>query len=146
VDARLVMALVAAESAFRPDAVSRCGALGLGQLMPFTAEGFGICDPFSIDENIRGTFAYLDREIARWADYNYPLDRVLAAYNAGPSAVERYTDPPNDGIPPYEETVNYVRIVINYYFYMLPEEERAELLIGRTRHVNQANGIVQLAQ
>lgn len=146
VDARLVMALVAAESAFRPDAVSRCGALGLGQLMPFTAEGFGICDPFNIDDNIRGTFTYLDREIARWAEYNYPLDRVLAAYNAGPSAVQRYTDAPHHGIPPYEETVNYVRRVINYYFYLLPEGERAEKLNGYTRHVTETDGSVQLAQ
>lgn len=146
VDARLVMALVAAESAFRPDAVSRCGAQGLGQLMPFTAEGFGICDPFSIDENIRGTFTYMDREIARWAEENYPLDRVLAAYNAGPSAVQRYTDAPHYGIPPYEETINYVRRVINYYYYLLPEEERTGKLHGYTRHVTETNGSLQLAQ
>ncbi len=125
VDPRLVMALVACESNFRPEAVSRCGAQGLGQLMPFTSDRFGVDDPFDINENIRATFAYLDREIDRWASYNYPLDRILAAYNAGPGAVEQYTDAPYHGIPPYDETVNYVRNVVNNYFFMLPEEERA---------------------
>jgi len=146
VDARLVMALVACESSFRPDAVSRAGAQGLGQLMPFTAERFGVSDPFDVNENIRATFAYLAREIERWASHNYPLDRVLAAYNAGPNAVERYTDPPHNGIPPYQETVNYVRRVVNIYFYLLPEEERAEMLRGQSRHITEENGIIQLAQ
>lgn len=134
VDARLVMALVACESSFRPDAVSRCGAEGLGQLMPFTSARFGVDDPFDIDENIRATFAYLEREFSRWADYNYTLDRVLAAYNAGPNAVERYNDPPYDGIPPYEETVNYVGKVVNNYYWMLPEEEREARIRGESRH------------
>ncbi len=146
VDARLVMALVACESSFRPDAVSHAGAQGLGQLMPFTAERFGVEDPFDIDENIRATFAYLAREIERWAGQHWPLDRILAAYNAGPNAVEQYTDPPHDGIPPYQETINYVRRVVNIYFYLLPEGERAELLLGQSRHITEENGSVQLAQ
>lgn len=146
VDARLVMALVACESSFRPEAVSRCGAQGLGQLMPFTADRFGVEDPFDIDENIRATFAYLDREINRWTGLNYPLDRILAAYNAGPGAVEQYTDAPYHGIPPYEETVNYVRKVVNIYYYLLPEGERGVKLSGQSRHVTETNGSVQLAQ
>jgi len=138
VDARLVMALVATESSFRPNVVSHAGAQGLGQLMPFTAERFGVEDPFDIDENIRATFAYLDREIDRWVDYNFQLDRMLAAYNAGPGAVERYTDAPHHGIPPYTETQNYVRIVVNRYFYFLPEEERTgKLGSGQTRYFDQ---------
>ncbi len=144
VDARLVMALVACESNFRPDAVSHAGAQGLGQLMPFTADGFGINDPFNIDENIRGTFTYLAREYERWTGYDYRLDRMLAAYNAGPGAVERYTDAPNYGIPPYQETMNYVPKVINYYFYFIPEAERYDLLAGETRYVIEANGTVRL--
>ena len=146
VDPRLVMALVACESSFRPEAVSRCGAQGLGQLMPFTSERFGVEDPFDIDENIRATFAYLDREINRWNGFNYPLDRILSAYNAGPGAVEQYTDAPYHGIPPYEETVNYVRKVVNIYFYLLPEEERGVKLSGQSRHVVETNGSVQLAR
>jgi soluble lytic murein transglycosylase-like protein len=145
VDARLVMALVACESSFRPEAVSRCGAQGLGQLMPFTAERFGVEDPFDIDENIGATFQYLERELERWSGYSYPLDRVLAAYNAGPSAVEEYSDAPYYGVPPYSETVNYVRRVVNIYFYLLPEGERARFLRGQSRHVAEANGTVYLA-
>jgi len=146
VDARLVMALVATESSFRPDAVSHAGAQGLGQLMPFTSEGLGVSDAFDINENIRGTFTYLDRELSRWESYNYTLDRVLAAYNAGPGAVERYSDAPNHGIPPYEETQNYVPRVINIYFYFLPENERAEYLSGKSRFVTETNGTLQLAR
>ncbi len=124
VDARLVMALVATESSFRPDAVSHAGAQGLGQLMPFTSDRFGVEDPFDIDENIRATFAYLAREIERWDGHDYQLDRILASYNAGAGAVERYSDSPHFGIPPYNETQNYVRIVVNRYFFFLPEDER----------------------
>jgi len=137
VDARLVMALVATESSFRPNAVSRSGAQGLGQLMPFTSDRFGVEDPFNVDENIRATFAYLAREIERWSGYNYPLDRILAAYNAGPGAVEQYTDPPHNGLPPYDETVNYVGKVVNRYFYFLPVEEREEKIRGQSRHYDE---------
>ncbi len=145
VDARLVMALVACESSFRPDAVSRVGAQGLGQLMPFTAERFGVNDPFDIDENIRATFQYLEREIERWQDHNYPLDRILSAYNAGPGAVEQYTDAPHYGIPPYAETVDYVQKVVNIYFYLLPEGERVRFLRGQSRHVIETNNSVSMA-
>jgi hypothetical protein len=145
VDARLVMALVACESNFHPNAVSRCGAQGLGQLMPSTADSFGIDDPFSIDGNIQGTFAYLAREIDRWEGFDHPLDRILAAYNAGPGAVEQYSDAPYYGIPPYEETVNYVSKVINIYYYLLPEEERGTYLGGQSRHIVQENGTIRLA-
>jgi len=141
VDARLVMALVATESSFRPDAVSHCGAEGLGQLMPYTAENFGVSDSFDIDENIRATFAYLAREIERWNGQDYELDRILAAYNAGPGAVERYTNAPHYGIPPYEETVNYVRLVVNRYFYFLPEGEREALIGTRSRHYTDLLGL-----
>lgn len=133
VDARLVMSLVACESSFRPDAVSHAGAEGLGQLMPFTSERFEVSDPFDIDENIEATFAYLDRELERWGGYNYSIDRVLAAYNAGPNAVQQYTDAPYHGIPPYRETQNYVPKVIGYYFLFLPAEERPEKLMSGTR-------------
>lgn len=110
VDPRLVMALVVAESSFRPNAVSSAGAMGLGQLMPATARGFGIRDAFDPIQNLYGTVKYLERELYRWRGQPNQLDLVLAAYNAGPGAVKRY-----GGIPPYAQTQNYVRIVKKHY-------------------------------
>ncbi|MCG3152858.1 MAG: Membrane-bound lytic murein transglycosylase F [bacterium] len=127
VDARLVMALVAAESSFNPSAVSRAGAQGLGQLMPYTAEGLNVADPFDINQNIRGTYAYLKREFERWAGYPDVLDRVLASYNAGPGAVKKH-----NGIPPYAETQAYVPKVLGFYCAILQPHERAAHLKGHT--------------
>lgn len=109
-DPRLVMAVVAAESRFRCNAVSKCGALGLGQLMPGTAKGLGIRDPLDPIQNLYGTVKYLEREMYRWRGASNKVDLVLASYNAGPGAVERY-----GGVPPYKETQSYVRIVKKYY-------------------------------
>jgi soluble lytic murein transglycosylase len=102
----LVKAVIAAESAFRSDAVSRKGAQGLMQLMPDTAEQMGVENPFEPDQNVRGGTSYLRSMIERYGD----LGRALAAYNAGPSAVDRY-----GGIPPYRETRDYVDRVLTYY-------------------------------
>jgi len=102
----LVKAVIAAESDFNPEAVSRAGAQGLMQLMPGTAASMGISDPLRPDENVRGGSRYLAEMIARYGD----LSRALAAYNAGPAAVDRY-----GGIPPYRETRDYVRRVLTYY-------------------------------
>ena len=110
VDPRLVMALIVAESSFRPEAVSSAGAMGLGQLMPATARGFGIRDAFDPVQNLYGTVKYLERELYRWRGQPNQIDLVLAAYNAGPGAVKRY-----GGIPPYAQTQNYVRIVKKNY-------------------------------
>ncbi|MEO7994325.1 MAG: lytic transglycosylase domain-containing protein [bacterium] len=132
VDARLVMALVATESNFNPNAVSPVGAQGLGQLMPFTADSLNVADPFDIDSNIRGTFIYLDREFRRWQGQDHVLDRVLASYNAGPGAVTKY-----NGIPPYEETKNYVRRVVNIYCAILQPHEREAHLRGNTQYDQQ---------
>lgn len=132
VDARLVMALVAAESSFNPSAVSHAGAQGLGQLMPYTAEGLNVADPFDINQNIRGTFAYLQREFVRWNGRADVLDRVLASYNAGPGAVSKY-----DGIPPYAETEKYVPKVLNYYCAILQPHERSAHLTGHTIYASQ---------
>lgn len=95
-----VRAIIHAESAFDPAAVSPKGAQGLMQLIPATAARFGVVDPFDPAENIRGGVEYLAYLLAR-----YEGDRQLAtaAYNAGEGAVDRY-----DGIPPYPETQNYV--------------------------------------
>jgi len=107
VDPRMVMAVVAAESAFRPNAVSGVGALGLGQLMPATARAYGVNNPFDPLQNLYGTIKYIEREQHRWGK-NPKL--IFAAYNAGPGAVMKY-----GGVPPYRETQNYVVTVKKYY-------------------------------
>jgi len=102
----LVKAVIAAESAFDSDAVSLKGAQGLMQLMPDTAEQMGVADPFEPAQNVRGGTSYLRSMIDRYGD----LSRALAAYNAGPSMVDRY-----GGIPPFPETQDYVDRVLTYY-------------------------------
>jgi soluble lytic murein transglycosylase len=102
----LVKAVIAAESLFDTDAVSRKGAQGLMQLMPTTASKLGVADPFSADQNVRGGVRYLREMLDRYGD----MRRALAAYNAGPKAVDRY-----HGIPPYPETRAYVQRVMTYY-------------------------------
>ncbi len=102
----LVKAVIAAESRFDTDAVSGKGAQGLMQLMPTTASKLGVADPFSADQNVRGGVRYLREMLDRYGD----MGRALAAYNAGPSAVDHYR-----GIPPYPETRAYVRRVMTYY-------------------------------
>jgi soluble lytic murein transglycosylase len=102
----LVKAVIAAESNFDPEAVSRKGARGLMQLMPATAEELGVEDPLEPTDNVRGGTRYLRSMLDRYGD----LTRALAAYNAGPSAVDRY-----GGVPPYRETQDYVNRVLTYY-------------------------------
>ncbi|MEN8183905.1 MAG: lytic transglycosylase domain-containing protein [Myxococcota bacterium] len=102
----LLKAVIAAESRFNPVAVSPKGAQGLMQLMPATARDLGVQDPFEAEDNVRGGALYLRRLMDRYGD----LSRALAAYNAGPTAVDRYR-----GIPPYRETRQYVDRVLTYY-------------------------------
>ncbi len=111
VDARLVVALVAVESSWEPQAVSPGGARGLGQLMPATARGLGV-DPVDPSANLHGTVIHLAGLIARYARFA-PAERyarAIAAYNAGGAAVERY-----GGVPPYRETRLEVRRVIGLW-------------------------------
>jgi soluble lytic murein transglycosylase-like protein len=98
------LAVIAVESSGRRDAVSHAGAQGLMQLIPATAERFGVADPFDPAENIRGGVAYLD-----WLMEEFDRDPVLvlAAYNAGEGAVRR-----SGGVPDYTETRNYVPRVL----------------------------------
>ena len=102
----LVKAVIAAESAFDSEAVSRKGAKGLMQLMPETALDMGVSNPFEPAQNVRGGTTYLRAMIDRYGD----LGRALAAYNAGPTTVDRY-----GGIPPFRETQDYVDRVLAYY-------------------------------
>ena len=103
----LVKAVIAAESGFDPEAVSRKGAQGLMQLMPTTAERMGVDDALDPWQNIDGGTRYLSQMIERFPG---ELALALAAYNAGPEAVKRHR-----GVPPYEETRTYVRRVLRYY-------------------------------
>jgi len=107
IDVELLASVVHAESDFNSHAVSRAGARGLMQLMPGTAAELGVGDAFAPDENIAGGAAYLDALLTRYHD---DLALALAAYNAGPAAVDRYR-----GIPPYRETRAYVARVMNEF-------------------------------
>ena len=102
----LVKAVIAAESRFDSEAVSHKGAQGLMQLMPSTAAVLGVADPLAAEQNVRGGVRYLREMLDRYGD----MQRALAAYNAGPTAVDRYR-----GIPPYQETRDYVKRVLTYY-------------------------------
>jgi hypothetical protein len=106
-DVDLLASVVKAESNGNAHAVSRAGAQGLMQLMPGTATGLGVQDTFEPGENVRGGSAYLDELLTK---YHENLALALAAYNAGPAAVDKH-----HGIPPYHETRVYVARVIHEF-------------------------------
>jgi len=107
IDADLLASVVRAESNGNARAVSRAGAEGLMQLMPATASQLGVRDSFAPEQNIGGGTAYLDALLTRYHD---DIALAVAAYNAGPAAVDRY-----HGIPPYAETRAYVARVIREF-------------------------------
>jgi soluble lytic murein transglycosylase-like protein len=105
----LVRSIMAAESGFSPTAVSAKGAVGLMQLMPETAQEFA-ADPSVPEQNVEAGTRYLSWLLRRYADRRDQLRRAIAAYNAGPGAVDRYR-----GVPPYRETRLYVARVLRFY-------------------------------
>ena len=109
VEPNLVKAVVKVESSNNPNAVSKAGGIGLGQLLPSTAKAMGV-NPYNPEDNIKGTVKYLDYLNKK---FNGDTKKVLASYNAGPNAVQKH-----NGIPPYKETQNYVKKV---------EKEKAKL-------------------
>lgn len=106
VPVELLKAIGRAESDFNPNAVSRCGAQGVMQLMPATAKSLGVIDSFDAEQNIMGGSKYITGLLKK---YDGDVKLALAAYNAGSGNVAKY-----GGIPPFEETQNYVKKVINY--------------------------------
>lgn len=118
VDPRLVVSMILAESHFNPNATSRSGAMGLGQLMPGTAKALGVDNPYDPVQNLGGSINYLRSRLDTFAAHSLPGGGIsfeqaalaMAAYNAGADAVKKY-----NGIPPYIQTQNYVRKVISIY-------------------------------
>lgn len=106
-DPDLVLSVIHVESCFDPEAVSPVGAHGLMQLMPATAVELGVTDRFDPAQNITGGTRYLASMLDR---FNGDLDLALAAYNAGPGAVERH-----DGVPPFPETQRYIERIRAHY-------------------------------
>lgn len=107
VDPKLVRAIIQVESDYDTDAVSRKGAMGLMQLIPATAEQYGVRNPFNAQQNVEGGVNYLKYLLKL---FNGDVTLSLAAYNAGPHTVLN-----RGGVPPYSETINYVRKVRSLY-------------------------------
>lgn len=102
----LLKAVAKTESNYNPNAVSRCGAQGVMQLMPSTAKGLGVEDPLDAEQNIMGGAKYLSQKLNM---YDGNVELALASYNAGSGNVAKY-----GGVPPFKETQNYIKRVLSY--------------------------------
>jgi hypothetical protein len=129
IDAALLASIIHAESDGRVNAVSPAGAEGLMQLMPGTAQQFGVRNAFRPDQNITGGAAYLDQLLDRYDPRNdaHGLALALAAYNAGPAAVDRY-----HAVPPYPETRAYVNRVLREFMRRKLALQRAQAASPKT--------------
>lgn len=107
IESSLIKAVIHAESSFNHRAISSKGAQGLMQLMPYTADELSVDDPYDPEDNIFGGTKYLSMLMDR---FDNDKQLAIAAYNAGPESVESYK-----GVPPYEETKNFVKKVLKYY-------------------------------
>ena len=116
IDKNLVKSIITAESCFRVKAKSHANARGLMQLIPATAARFGVTNSYNSEQNIRGGIKYL-RFLKTY--FKGDLKKIIAAYNAGEGAVDKYK-----GIPPYKETKNYVRNVLNTYAKLNPKSKK----------------------
>lgn len=113
VDRNLIMAVINQESSFNPDATSKCGAMGLMQLMPGTAQGLGVTNPYDISQNVDGGTKYLKNLLDMYGNCK---ELALAAYNAGPNALSvKNVDNPSEINRLPGETQDYVKKVIQYY-------------------------------
>jgi len=106
-DPQLIMTVIEVESGFNAQAESPCGAMGLMQIMPETAKGLNLKNPYDPYENIVAGVKYLKMQLDRFGS----IDLALAAYNAGPGAVEKH-----GGVPPYQETQQYVKMILERYY------------------------------
>jgi hypothetical protein len=109
-DPRLVVAVIAVESGFDPKAVSSKGAMGLGQLMPQTAAGMGVRNPFDPIDNLSASIRLIRGHLEKFEGNPQQLALALACYNAGSGAVRKF-----GGVPPYKETQSYINKVISLY-------------------------------
>ena len=126
VEPSLVRAVIVVESGFNPRAVSKCGAVGLMQLMPATATRFGVANPYDPRQNVRGGALYLGFLINR---FRHNVRLALAAFNAGEDAVER-----NSGqIPPFTETLEYVPKVLKIYQALTGQQQHQPALAALPR-------------
>jgi len=133
IDPRFIHAVIWQESKYKPKALSHAGAQGLMQLMPATARRFGCTDPHDMAANVEAGTRYLSWLLKR---FNGDVKLTLAGYNAGEGAVDKY-----DGVPPYNETQNYVRKIVASYgksFHPVVPTEVAKLTVKTYVNESQA--------
>ena len=127
IDRNLIKAVITAESCFRVKALSHAGAQGLMQLIPDTAKRFGVSNSYMPQQNIMGGTKYLRFLMDR---FKGNLKKVIASYNAGEGAVDRYK-----GIPPYKETIQYVKNVMYVYSTLKPPPPPAPVVVNKVKKV-----------